>query len=31
VQRIDFEEEDAKSPLNEVYEEVNDEHSFDEI
>jgi hypothetical protein len=31
VHRIDFEEEDAKSPLNEDYEEVNDERSLDEI
>jgi hypothetical protein len=31
VHRIDFEEEDAKSPLNEDYEEVNDECSLDEI
>jgi len=30
VHRIDFEEEDAKSPLNEDYEEVNDERSLDE-
>ncbi len=31
VHRIDFEEEDAQSPLNEVYEEVNDERSLDDI
>ena len=31
VHRIDFEEEDAKSPLNEDYEKVNDERSLDEI
>jgi hypothetical protein len=31
VHRIDFEEEDAQSPLNEDYEEVNDERSLDQI
>ena len=31
VHRIDFEEEDAKSPLNEDYEKVNDEHWLDKI
>ncbi len=30
VHRIDFEEEDAKSLLNEDFEEVNDEHWLDE-
>ena len=31
VHHIDFEEEDAKSPLNQDYEEVNDERWLDEI
>jgi hypothetical protein len=31
VHRIDFEEEDAKSPLNEDYEEVNDECSLTNV
>ena len=31
VHHSDFEEEDAKSPLNEDYEEVNDERWLDEI
>jgi hypothetical protein len=30
VHRIDFEEEDAECPLNEDFEEVNDERSLDE-